>query len=93
MAEITLKGNTVHTHGLLPTAGTKAPDFRLTKHDLSDVFLSDLADRTRIISISPSLDTSVYREIAGRRHAVVQRYGVEISEEPDYESALAALDA
>jgi thiol peroxidase len=41
MATITLKGNEIHTAGDLPAKGTKAPDFTLTKSDLSDMNLSD----------------------------------------------------
>jgi thioredoxin-dependent peroxiredoxin len=57
MATITHKGNTVHTVGELPKTGTRAPDFRLTKGDLSDVGLSDFAGKVRILNIVPSLDT------------------------------------
>ncbi len=35
MAEITLKGNPIHTHGDLPAVGSQAPDFVLTKTDLA----------------------------------------------------------
>ena len=35
MAQITLKGNPVNTNGNLPKVGDKAPDFVLTKTDLS----------------------------------------------------------
>ena len=59
MSTITLKGNTIHTAGELPTAGTKAPDFTLTRTDLSDVSLKDFAGKRVILNIFPSLDTSV----------------------------------
>lgn len=59
MAEITLKGNPINTSGELPAAGSKAPDFRLTKGDLSDVSLSDFAGKKKILNIVPSLDTGV----------------------------------
>jgi thiol peroxidase len=58
MAAITHKGNTVHTIGDLPKVGSKAPDFKLTKGDLSDVSLADFAGKVRILNIVPSLDTS-----------------------------------
>jgi thiol peroxidase len=58
MATITHKGNAVHTSGDLPKVGSKAPDFRLTKSDLSDVSLADFAGKVRILNIVPSLDTS-----------------------------------
>ncbi len=59
MATITHKGNVVHTAGELPKVGSKAPDFRLTKGDLSDVGLKDFAGKIKILNITPSLDTSV----------------------------------
>lgn len=59
MAQITLKGNPINTSGELPAVGAKAPDFRLTKSDLSDVSLSDFAGKKKILNIVPSLDTGV----------------------------------
>ncbi|MCC5930922.1 MAG: thiol peroxidase [Cyclobacteriaceae bacterium] len=59
MAQITLKGNPVHTTGNLPVIGSIAPDFRLTKSDLSDVSLSDFAGKRVILNIFPSIETSV----------------------------------
>lgn len=59
MAKITLKGNAIQTAGNLPDIGTKAPDFKLTKTDLSDVSLKDFAGKKVIFNIFPSLDTSV----------------------------------
>jgi thiol peroxidase len=58
MAAITHKGNPVHTSGSLPAKGTRSPDFRLTKSDLSDVSLKDFAGKVKIFNIVPSLDTS-----------------------------------
>jgi thioredoxin-dependent peroxiredoxin len=57
MATITHKGNTVHTLGELPKVGSAAPDFKLTKGDLSDVSLGGFAGKVRILNITPSLDT------------------------------------
>lgn len=59
MAEITLKGNKIHTNGDLPKVGDKAPDFKLTKTDLSDVSLSDFKGQKVVLNIFPSLDTDV----------------------------------
>lgn len=59
MATITLKGNPIHTTGDLPATGTKAPDFLLTKTDLSDIRLSDFAGKRVVMNIFPSLDTAV----------------------------------
>lgn len=59
MANITLKGNPIHTVGNLPEVGSQAPDFKLTKTDLSDVTLADFKGKRIILNISPSLDTSI----------------------------------
>ena len=59
MSTITLKGNTIHTSGALPKTGSVAPDFKLTRTDLSDVSLKDFAGKRVILNIFPSLDTSV----------------------------------
>lgn len=59
MAQITLKGNPINTSGDLPAVGSKAPDFKLTKGDLSDVSLADFSGKKKILSIVPSLDTGV----------------------------------
>jgi thioredoxin-dependent peroxiredoxin len=58
MATIAQKGTAIHTSGELPAVGSKAPDFLLTKGDLSDVRLGDFAGNVKILSIVPSLDTS-----------------------------------
>ncbi len=57
MASITLKGTPVHTIGSLPEKGEKAPDFQLTKNDLSTVKLSDYAGSRLVLNIFPSIDT------------------------------------
>jgi thioredoxin-dependent peroxiredoxin len=58
MATITLKGSPTRTVGHLPTLGLKAPDFRLTRGDLTDTSLVDFAGKVKILNIVPSLDTS-----------------------------------
>lgn len=59
MATIKLKGNSILTIGNLPTADSTAPDFKLTKTDLSDTSLKDFAGKNIVLNIFPSLDTSV----------------------------------
>lgn len=59
MATVTLKGNEIHTSGNLPGEGSQAPDFKLTKEDLSDVSLSDFAGKKKVLNIFPSIDTPV----------------------------------
>ncbi|HHH54733.1 MAG TPA: thiol peroxidase [Bacteroidetes bacterium] len=57
MAEITLKGNKIHTLGDLPKKGEKVKDFTLTGTDLSEKKLSDFAGKI-VLNIFPSLDTA-----------------------------------
>ena len=59
MARITLKGNPINTCGTLPLKGSKAPDFTLTKSDLSDASLRSFAGKKIVLNIFPSIDTSV----------------------------------
>ena len=59
MATITFKGNPIQTSGALPAKGAAAPDFKLTKTDLSDVGPKDFAGKKKILNIVPSLDTGV----------------------------------
>jgi thiol peroxidase len=59
MATIALKGNPIHTVGSLPAVGSKAPDFKLTKENLSDVSMKDFAGKKIILNIFPSIDTGV----------------------------------
>jgi len=66
MARITLKGAPIDTSGKLPALGTKAPDFRLTRENLSDVSLADFAGKIKVINIVPSLDTGVCATSARR---------------------------
>lgn len=58
MATITLKGNTIHTTGELPKVGSKAPDAKLVKNDLSELTLSSLNTK-KVLNIFPSLDTGI----------------------------------
>lgn len=59
MADITLKGNPIHTNGELPEVGSSAPDFSLVSKDLADVSLADYAGKKKLLNIVPSLDTGV----------------------------------
>lgn len=59
MAEITFKGNPIHTGGNLPTVGEKAPSFALTAGDLSEKTLADFAGKNVVLNIFPSVDTGV----------------------------------
>lgn len=66
MATVTLKGNPIHTSGDLPPVGAAAPDFCLTRNDLSDVSLRDFAGKRVLLNIVPSLDTGVCAASARR---------------------------
>ena len=66
MATITLKGNAIHTVGDLPGKGSKAPDFSLTRGDLSQAGLKDFAGKRKLLNIVPSLDTGVCAASARR---------------------------
>jgi thiol peroxidase len=59
MARITFKGNPINTSGDLPKVGSKAPDFKVTKGDLSEVSLKDFAGKKVVLNIFPSIDTGV----------------------------------
>jgi thiol peroxidase len=73
MAKITLKGNPVNTSGNLPAKGSMAPDFTLVKSDLGHLSLSELKGKKLILSISPSLDTSVCAASARKFNELVAR--------------------
>jgi thiol peroxidase len=57
MATVTLKGNQIHTIGNLPENGAAAPDFNLTKNDLSAAILADYKGKKVVLNIFPSIDT------------------------------------
>jgi thiol peroxidase len=57
MATVTLGGNPIHTSGELPKTGSKAPDFKLVKTDLSMATLADFAGSKVVLNIFPSIDT------------------------------------
>jgi len=59
MADITLKGNLIHTNGELPAVGSQAPEFKLVAGDLSDKTLDSFEGRKKLLNIVPSLDTGV----------------------------------
>ena len=76
MARITLHGNTIETSGSLPQPGSMAPDFTLTRTDLSDCSLKDFAGKQVVLNIFPSIDTPVCA-------TSVRRFNVEAVARPD----------
>jgi thiol peroxidase len=79
MATITFKGNPVRTAGDLPKVGSRAPDFRLVKQDLSVATLADFKGKKKVLNVFPSIDTGVCatsvrtfnKKAAGRGDVVV----------------------
>ncbi|WP_047414700.1 thiol peroxidase [Cellulophaga sp. Hel_I_12] len=57
MATVTLKGNQIYTIGNLPSKGVSAPNFELTKNDLSTATLADYRGKKVVLNIFPSIDT------------------------------------
>jgi len=66
VAKILLKGEQIETIGELPAVKSMAPDFTLTKTDLSDVSLADFKGKRIILNIFPSIDTNVCAASARR---------------------------
>jgi thiol peroxidase len=56
---ITMKGKPVSLIGPDIKVGDKAPDFTVLNSELYDVTLNDFSGKTKVISVTPSLDTSV----------------------------------
>jgi len=79
MAQVTLKGNAMHTAGDLPAVGSQLPGFTLTAGDLSSKSAADFAGKKLVLNIFPSIDTptcaasvrSFNEKAAGRTDAVV----------------------
>jgi thiol peroxidase len=57
MARIQFTGTSANTVGELPEVGSAAPDFELTRRDLTQARLKDYRGRKVICNIFPSLDT------------------------------------
>ena len=71
MAQITLKGNRVHTIGDLPENGLTVKDFALVNDKLEEKVLSDYDGKKKIFNIFPSIDTGICAasaRIRCRRH-------------------------
>ncbi len=76
MAQITLKGNPIHTSGDLPKVGVAAPAFTLVRTDLSEVSGKDLASQRVVLNIFPSLDTPTCA-------ASVRKFNARANEKPN----------
>lgn len=78
MAQITLKGTSIETVGVLPEIGTQAPPFSLVQSDLSEVTLDQYSGKQVVLNIFPSIDTPVcaasvrkFNELAGGKDNTV----------------------
>jgi thiol peroxidase len=56
---VTFKGQPLTVIGPQLRPGDRAPNFRLLDNDLNEVTLADSAGKVRLISVVPSLDTSI----------------------------------
>jgi thiol peroxidase len=56
---VTVKGNPVTLIGAEVNVGDKAPDFTVVNGDLKEIKLQDFGGKTKVISVSASLDTPV----------------------------------
>ena len=73
MADITLHDNPIKTIGTLPETSSKAPDFKLTKADLSDASLKDFTGKRLVLNIFPSIDTGVCATAVRRFNAEAEK--------------------
>lgn len=59
MADITLKGNPIHSQGKLPEVGSQISDFKLVNDKLEEKTLNDYDGKRKIFNIFPSIDTGI----------------------------------
>lgn len=79
MASLTLHGNAINSIGSLPATGSAAPEFNLTKGDLSAATLADYKGKNVVLNIFPSVDTGTCaqsvrqfnKDVAGLDNTVV----------------------
>ena len=76
MAQITLKGNPIHTSGDLPKVGAVAPAYTLVRTDLSEISAKDFAGQRVVLNIFPSLDTPTCA-------ASVRKFNARANEKPN----------
>ena len=83
---VTMKGNPVTLVGNEVKTGDTAPDFTVLDQGLQPVKLSDYADKTVVISITPSVDTPVCdfqlrkfnADVAGKDGVVVMNISMDL---------------
>src|SRR6185369_10772217 len=74
MADVKLKGTTVHTNGKLPSKGQKAPEIQGVDTDLKEKSLSDFKGKKKIVCFVPSLDTSTCSTSAQKFSESVKKF-------------------
>lgn len=74
MTTITFQGNPVHTVGKLPIIGSQAPDFTVTRTDLSEVHLKNYVGKKILLNIFPSLDTNTCATAMLRFNEMAAKY-------------------
>ncbi len=72
---VTFSGNPITLLGQELTVGAQAPDFKLQANDLSIKTLGDYKGKRLVLSVLPSLDTSVCDEQARRFVAMSESLG------------------
>ncbi len=73
MTTVTFKGTPVRIAGDLPSVGQAAPPVRLTAADLSEKGFESFTGKVKVLSIVPSLDTSVCAVSARKFNEAVAR--------------------
>lgn len=74
MTTILFKGSPIETIGILPIVGTQAPDFTVTKTNLSEVRLKNYLGKKIILNIFPSLDTSTCASTMHRFNEIAEQF-------------------
>ena len=74
MAQTKFKGESVQLSGKLPGINMKAPGFSLTRTDLSQISLGDLAGKKVVLNIFPSVDTPVCAMTVRKFNAEIDRH-------------------
>ena len=76
MAQVTLQGNPFQTSGELPKVGSQAPQFALTRTDLSELSASTFKGQRIVLNIFPSIDTATCA-------TAVRKFNAQASETPN----------
>jgi thiol peroxidase len=76
MAQITLKGNPIHTAGDLPKVGAAAPAYTLVRTDLAEITGQDFTGQRVVLNIFPSIDTPTCA-------ASVRKFNARANEKPN----------